>query len=250
MSGLVRRRRTRRRVDAGGFFERLLDVSNEPSVFLVTRTRRTMSFRSVIAPTHGVIASSRCRTNAPARCASASETVSQTRAFSTRYPLRARRRHLLRQSSSLFVPVPSPFVCFCSPRGRSSRLPSSVLAVVQRAVGCRHPPLANGPFFTAMSTNEVNMTPLEPPTPTEGASAVDGSSRRRRVRALESTRLSGRRGRAGLGLHSNILCVKVHYRGIYVLCHDARPGAGDATLRRGPRGRRCARCRRAGDGRR
>lgn len=175
-----------------------------------------MRIRSVIAPTHGVIASSRCRTNAPARCAYASETVLQTRAFSTRYPLRARRRHLLRQSSSLFVPVPSPFLRLSSPRGRSSRLPSSVLAVVQRAVGCRHPPLANGPFFTAMSTNEVNMTPLEPPTPTEGARAVDGSSRRRRVRRSSRTRLSDRRGRAGLGLQFIILCVKLQYRRIFV----------------------------------
>jgi len=139
----------------------------------------------------------------PARCACASETVSQTRAFSTRCPLRARRPRLLRQSSSLFA-----LRSGASSRGEValSRLSrASSRRSVQRAPS-GHPPLANGPFFTAMSTNEVNMTSLDPPTPIEGARAVDASPPRRRVRRSRRMRLSGRRGRDGLGLANVILC--------------------------------------------
>ena len=160
-------------------------------------------------------------------------------------------------SSSVFVPLRSPFGRFLSRRGRAlSSLASVVAASVQRAPS-GHPPLANGPFFTAMSTNEVNMTSLDPPTPIEGARAVDASPPRRRVRRSRRMRLSGRRGREGLGLANVILCIYIYDLTTYVSSHDRRRWmrarddgrTDDATRRRGPRWRRRSRWRRAGDGR-
>ena len=201
-SGSVRRRRARSGVDARGFFERLLDVSNEPSGFLVTRTRRKMGVRSVIAPTHGAIASSRSRCRTRALRLRVGDGFANACVFHTMPPARATAA----SSSSVFVPLRSPFGRFLSRRGRAlSSLASVVAASVQRAPS-GHPPLANGPFFTAMSTNEVNMTSLDPPTPIEGARAVDASPPRRRVRRSRRMRLSSRRGRDGLGLANGILC--------------------------------------------
>jgi hypothetical protein len=156
-------------------------------------------------------------------------------------------------SSSVFVPLRPRSLSIRSLFLAARSLESSSLERPRRRPARRRVSTPTSRERPLLHRHEHERGKHDPP---RAPDADRGRARGRRVvasspcAALESNETVGSSWSGGTRVTIYHTLCKIALSKNLCVFHDARPGADGATLRRGPRGRRRARWRRAGDGRR